>query len=122
MREPQSVLLKRGPVLVSGEDERELIMLTNGFVLARVEMDALVDLLLDSSTRGGGDDNDDNEDVGEAEALAAEKKLRERFNAIDTDHSGCKYAVFHYCSVCQRCSSSKSNSHTSFYYFIHQLL
>ena len=99
MREPQSVLLKRGPVLVGGEDERELIMLTNGFVLARVEMDALVDLLLDKSERAGDDVVDDNEDVGEAEALKAEKKLSERFNAIDTDHSGCKgiYAVFHCC-------------------------
>ena len=95
MREPQSVLLKRGPVLVGGEDERELIMMTYGFVLARVEMDALVDLLLDKAPSGDAD-----EDVGEEEALAAEEKLRERFNAIDTDHSGCKCTFL----TCQRCT------------------
>ena len=47
--EPRSVLLKRGPVLVGGE-ERELSLFSGGFVLSRVEWNPLVDLLLDASS------------------------------------------------------------------------
>lgn len=71
--EPQSVLLKRGPVLLGGE-ERELMVFTNGFLLARVELDKLVNLLLDVNPKG-------------AEDLASDQ-WTERFRDIDTDYSG----------------------------------
>lgn len=80
-KEQQSVLLKRGLVLVGGEDERELIMCTNGFVLARMEMDTLVDLLLDTTAY------DEDKDL-------VLEKLCERFRDIDTDNSGCQYMFF----------------------------
>jgi len=71
--ELQSVLLKRGPVLVDGE-ERELMLFTNGFVLSRVELDTLLDVLLDP-------------DSGKMQQLTPED-ICERFSDIDTDHSG----------------------------------
>jgi len=73
----KSVLLKRGPVLVDGE-ERELMLFTNGFVLSRVELDALVDLLLDASSGSGG-----------ARGVTSEE-IHERFSDLDTDGSGCE--------------------------------
>lgn len=47
--EHKSILLKRGPVLLNGE-ERELMLFTTGFILARVEFDEYITLLLDVSS------------------------------------------------------------------------
>lgn len=71
--ELQSVLLKRGSVLLGGE-ERELMLFTNGFVFSPVELDTLVNHLLDVNSGGADDLN--------LEQLCA------RFSAIDVDHSG----------------------------------
>ena len=70
-----SILLKRGPILVGGQDERELMLFTNGFVLSRIELDTLVELLFDVNSS--------------AEELTSDQ-LCERFRLIDTDGSGCK--------------------------------
>ena len=76
--EVHSVLLKRGPVLACGE-ERELLLFSGGFVLSRVELDTLVNLLLDASS-------------GRMKHLTSEE-LCERFSDIDTDGSGCEYEM-----------------------------
>ena len=78
----QSVLLKRGPVLSSSdEEERELMVFTNGFVLSRVELDSFVNKLFDD-----GDD-------------MSVDQLSERFSQIDVDHSGCKYNNMSTCKM-----------------------
>jgi len=71
--ERQSVLLKRGPVLLGGE-ERELMLFTNGFLFSRVELDTLLNLLLNVNSEG-------------AEDLTSEQ-LSQRFCDIDVDRSG----------------------------------
>lgn len=86
----QPVLLKRGPVLVGGEEERELMIFTNGFILSRVEMDTLVNLLL------GDDVVSAPEDCNDAEEFTS-RRLSQRFNIIDSDGSGCKFLQ------CMRC-------------------
>ena len=68
------MLLKRGPILVDGE-ERELMLFTNGFVMSRVELDTLVNLLMDASSGSG----------------MSNEEICERFSVIDTDQSGCKF-------------------------------
>ena len=73
--EPQSVLLKRGPVLLGGE-ERELMIFTNGFLFSRVELNKLVNLLLDVDPEGAEDH--------------ISEQLSQRFHDIDIDRSGCK--------------------------------
>merc|ERR1740139_193001 len=50
----QSVLLKRGPVLLGGET-RELLVFTGGFLFSRVELDTLVNLVLDVHPEGEED-------------------------------------------------------------------
>lgn len=70
----QSVLLKRGTVLLRGE-ERELMVFTYGFLFSRVEVDTLINLLLDT---GPGENELDME------------RWEERFRDLDTGHSGCK--------------------------------
>ena len=74
----QSVLLKRGPVLVDGE-EMELMLFTNGLVLSRVGLDALVELLLDATS-------------GRARIITSEE-VQERFGDIDADKNGCEFAL-----------------------------
>eukprot|EP00581_Thalassiosira_minuscula_P006568 CAMPEP_0183742150 /NCGR_PEP_ID=MMETSP0737-20130205/64047_1 /TAXON_ID=385413 /ORGANISM="Thalassiosira miniscula, Strain CCMP1093" /LENGTH=390 /DNA_ID=CAMNT_0025977685 /DNA_START=266 /DNA_END=1435 /DNA_ORIENTATION=- len=71
--EIQSVLLKRGPVLLNGE-ERELMLFTNGFLFSRVELNELANLLVNDD-RGGS-------------AGVTHEHLRERFSDIDVDNSG----------------------------------
>ena len=39
------MLLKRGPILVEGTEERELLLFTHGFVLSRITFETLVDVL-----------------------------------------------------------------------------
>jgi len=84
----QSVLLKRGPVLVDGE-ERELMLFTNGFIISRVELDTLVNLLLDASS-GRTTSHRRN-------SMLTGDEITERFSDIDTDNSGGKFCV------CIRC-------------------
>ena len=38
----KSVLMKRGPTLLDGIDERELFLFTHGFLLSRIEFDSLM--------------------------------------------------------------------------------
>ena len=75
----ESILLKRGPVLVDGE-ERELMVFTYGFVLARVELDTLVNLLLNASVKTSS---------SSMEELTVEQ-IAERFCSLDADGSGSK--------------------------------
>ncbi|KAL9183458.1 hypothetical protein ACHAXT_004314 [Thalassiosira profunda] len=42
---PKSVLLKRGPILFDGVEERELLLFTHGFLLSRIEFDTLLNIL-----------------------------------------------------------------------------
>ncbi len=81
-RERQVVLLKRGTVLL-GREERELMLFTNGFVVSRVELDVLVNLLLNASSSG------------RMEKLAPER-ITEQFSAINTDGGGCEYPLEFY--------------------------
>lgn len=81
-QQPQSVLLKRGPVLLDGE-ERELMLFTHGFVISRIELDTLVNLLLDASS-------------GRTTSHRRYSRLNsveivDRFQEIDTDQSGRKF-------------------------------
>ena len=70
----QSVLLKRGPVLLGG-DERELMVFSRGFLFSRIELDKMFDLLFDVQSSN--------------EVLPLEQ-LDERFGDIDVDGSGCE--------------------------------
>jgi len=72
--ERKSVLLKRGAVLLDGE-ERELMLFTGGITFSRLEVDSLVNLLLDASSEG------------QTKQLTYEQ-LCERFSSIDADGSG----------------------------------
>ena len=80
---PRSLLLKRGPVLLDrGEDGREggeweLMLFTRGFLVARVELDALVEMLLDAGGPGEGP-----EEGGD------ENGWSNRFRDLDLDGSG----------------------------------
>ena len=69
----KSVLMKRGPILLDGIDERELFLFSHGFLLSRIEFDALMNLLFHI-----------NEKPEQFDSL----KLKERFDEIDTDKSG----------------------------------
>mmetsp|Transcript_15914 Transcript_15914/g.34659 ORF Transcript_15914/g.34659 Transcript_15914/m.34659 type:complete len:366 (+) Transcript_15914:148-1245(+) len=73
-RERKSVLLKRGPVFLGGE-ERELMLFTTGFVLSRIELESLVRLLFDASS------------PGQVKQLAPEE-LSKQFSLIDADCNG----------------------------------
>ena len=72
-QECKSVLLKRGPVLLGGE-ERELMLFTHGFVVSRFEIDSLLSVLLDEGLTG-----------------SANQSMSGRFRSLDVDASGCKY-------------------------------
>mmetsp|Transcript_14754 Transcript_14754/g.31269 ORF Transcript_14754/g.31269 Transcript_14754/m.31269 type:complete len:619 (-) Transcript_14754:64-1920(-) len=73
--DPKSVLLKRGPILSDGVDERELLLFTHGFLLSRLELDSLLNILFTINS--------------ENPEFLSSKELRARFNAIDSDGSGC---------------------------------
>jgi hypothetical protein len=80
---PHSVLLKRGPVLLRGE-ERELMVFTHGFLASRVELDTLVQLLLDTNPEGV-----------EADDLTPDQWSK-RFRDIDISNTGCKQSTLLY--------------------------
>lgn len=66
--------MKRGPILLDGIDERELLLFTHGFVLSRIEFDSLMHLLF---AMKNGDPNQ-----------FTSAQLRKRFDDIDSDNSG----------------------------------
>ncbi|KAL7499451.1 hypothetical protein ACHAWT_006986 [Skeletonema menzelii] len=70
----KSVLMKRGPILLDGIDERELFLFTHGFLLSRIEFDSLMNLLLTMKS-------------GNPEQFTS-AELKKRFDDIDSDHSG----------------------------------
>mmetsp|Transcript_6123 Transcript_6123/g.8926 ORF Transcript_6123/g.8926 Transcript_6123/m.8926 type:complete len:446 (+) Transcript_6123:247-1584(+) len=70
----KSVLMKRGPTLLDGIDERELFLFTHGFLLSRIEFDSLMNLLLATKSA-------DPEQFTSAQ-------LKKRFDEIDSDQSG----------------------------------
>ena len=70
------MLLKRGPILFDGTEERELLMFTHGCLLSRMEFDTLLNVLFTINS--------------ENPEFLDQEELRKRFNAIDTDGSGCK--------------------------------
>mmetsp|Transcript_50356 Transcript_50356/g.107241 ORF Transcript_50356/g.107241 Transcript_50356/m.107241 type:complete len:616 (+) Transcript_50356:155-2002(+) len=72
--DPKSVLLKRGPILFDGTDERELLLFTHGFVLSRIEFDTLLNILFTINS--------------ENPQYLGPEELRDQFNAIDSDQSG----------------------------------
>jgi hypothetical protein len=69
----KSVLMKRGPILLDGIDERELLLFSHGFLVSRIEFDSLMTLLL---AKNGNP------------AQFTRAQLQKRFDAIDSDHSG----------------------------------
>lgn len=76
--DPKSVLLKRGPTLCEGEEQRELLLFTRGFMIACVEFDNLVNLLFDmNSIKSGTEEN-------------IEEIITQRFDTIDSDNTGGK--------------------------------
>ena len=68
--------MKRGPILASGE-ERELMLFTHGFVLANVELDTLIDMMLDTNKNSRQNST----------------SLADRFMEIDADGSGSEFAL-----------------------------
>ena len=77
-------------------EERELMLFTNGFIISRVELDTLVNLLLDASS-GRTTSHRRN-------SMLTDDEIAERFSDIDTDNSGGKYFL------CIRCVHSFSYS------------
>lgn len=71
---PKSVLLKRGPTLINGVDERELLVFTHGLLTSRLEFDSLINILFTINS--------------ENPELLDSKQLREKFDAVDADGSG----------------------------------
>lgn len=71
---PKSVLLKRGPILINGVDERELLVFTHGLLTSRLEFDSLINILFTINS--------------ENPELLDSKQLREKFDAVDADGSG----------------------------------
>ena len=63
-----------------GGEDRELMLFTNGFLLSRVELSALVSLL-----EGTNSERRENKTCEEYERL-----LAERFSDMDDDGSGCE--------------------------------
>ena len=74
--DPKSVLLKRGPTLLDGAEERELLLFTHGIVISRIEFDNLVNLLFDMNSFASKADG--------------EEELQKRFDSIDSDCTGGK--------------------------------
>jgi hypothetical protein len=72
----KSVLLKRGPILFDAGHERELMLFTHHFLLSRTELSSLLYTLFAINSEN-------------PEYLNL-RQLEDRFNAIDTDGSGCK--------------------------------
>lgn len=72
----KSVLLKRGPILLDGVDEREILLFTHGFLLHKLEFDTLLNILFTINS--------------ENPQYLNSKQLEDRFNAIDSDRSGCE--------------------------------
>ncbi len=70
----KSVLMKRGPTLLDGIDERELFLFTHGFLLSRIEFDSLMNLLLALES-------------GNPRQFTS-AQLKKRFDEIDSDRSG----------------------------------
>jgi len=82
--EHKSVLLKRGPVLLNGE-ERELMIFTNGFVFSHIELDTLIRILLDLD--GNKSSDSEGRRVAAKDDITSEQ-LRQRFKDIDTNQGG----------------------------------
>lgn len=78
------MLLKRGPTLFDGTEERELLLFTHGFVLSKIEFNNLVNLLFDMNSVKFVSEED------------SEEELQKRFDAIDSDCTGGKSPFFHY--------------------------
>jgi hypothetical protein len=84
--DPKSVLLKRGPILFDGVEERELMLFTHEFLLAKIEFDTLVNLLFDTNS---------------AQFVSHEKSIEDmqkRFNDVDSDGSGGAFK-FVFCTI-----------------------
>lgn len=86
--DPKSVLLKRGPILFDGVDERELLLFTHGFLLSRMECDALLNLLFTINS--------------ENPEYLSSAQLKDRFRAIDSDGSGGKQCCTLLCPISQK--------------------
>lgn len=71
---PKSVLLKRGPILLDGTHERELLLFSHGFVVSRIEFNALLNILFTINS--------------ENPTYLDSKQLRKRFDAVDSDNGG----------------------------------
>jgi hypothetical protein len=74
--DPKSVLLKRGPILCDGGNERELMLFTHNFLVSKMEFNSLLHILFTINS--------------ENPQYLNTKQLEDRFNAIDTDQNGCK--------------------------------
>ena len=70
----KSVLLKRGPTLIDGGHERELMLFTHYFLVSKMELNMLVNILFTINSEN-------------PEYLNAEQ-LEDRFNEIDSDGNG----------------------------------
>eukprot|EP00578_Thalassiosira_sp_NH16_P013609 CAMPEP_0181113522 /NCGR_PEP_ID=MMETSP1071-20121207/20392_1 /TAXON_ID=35127 /ORGANISM="Thalassiosira sp., Strain NH16" /LENGTH=516 /DNA_ID=CAMNT_0023197565 /DNA_START=216 /DNA_END=1763 /DNA_ORIENTATION=- len=70
----KSVLLKRGPILLDGTNEKEMMLFTHGFMLSNMEFSSLLNIIFTINS--------------ENPHYLNSQKLRERFDAIDTDGSG----------------------------------
>lgn len=75
--ERKAVLLKRGPILLNGVQECELMLFTNGFLLREIKVDSLLKNVFAMN-------------LDEAQSLTSEQ-LHERFDDIDSDGNGCEF-------------------------------
>ena len=83
--DPKSVLLKRGPILFDGVNERELLLFTQGFLFSRIEFDSLLNIMFMINS--------------ENPQYLGSRELKARFNSIDSDESGCKLRIVVWLSI-----------------------
>ena len=77
------------------------MLFTNGFVLSRVELDTLVDLLLLDTTNASSSSGGSSSPGGKKKMVEmTEVELSERFSEIDTDNSGCKCCTLYVIGLC----------------------
>jgi hypothetical protein len=79
--DPKSVLLKRGPTLLDGAKERELLLFTHGFLLSHIEFDNYINLLFDMNS------------VKFVSQEHTAEEIQRRFDVIDSDGSGGKFKI-----------------------------
>ena len=80
--DPKSILLKRGPILLNGGKEREMLLFTHGFLLSRIELGTALNILFAINSKHPQYSNS--------------RKLKDQFNTITSDKNGGKMPYYLY--------------------------